>query len=164
MERTYRIVVGVDGSEVGQRALDWAVAETQRRSDAGQPTTVQAITVWHDEWMEPIGAAAALLSDPAADAAQTLNAAVSAARALHPRVPIAGEVVHGDAAEVLTRASDDADLLVVGSHRHSRIFAAVMGSVAEACVRGATCPVIIMPASRSSSHTGQHESVAVYPN
>ncbi len=108
-----------------------------------------------------MGAAAALLSDPAAEAAEILNTAVATARALHPQVTIADEVVHGDAAEAVTRASDGAGLLVGGSHRHNRVLAAVMGSVAKACVRGATCPVVVMPAARFSCHSGQRRTIAV---
>ena len=157
MTETSRIIVGVDGSESGQRALCWAVGEAARRNEAGQPTTVQAIIAWRDEFLAgPMGTAVDLPS-LAALAERTLSAAVAQARAAYPQVSVASQVVHGTAADVLGRASDDADLLVVGSHGHRLLYAAALGSVAEACVRTATCPVVIMPAARSSSTSPERE-------
>jgi len=46
MERTYRIIVGVDGSEAGVRALTWAITEAERRNRSGQTTSAQAMTAW----------------------------------------------------------------------------------------------------------------------
>jgi nucleotide-binding universal stress UspA family protein len=89
------------------------------------------------------------LPDPAAVAEQTVTAAVVAARRHGRDVPIAGEAVHGPAADVLGAACTTADLLVLGSHGHSRLHTAVLGSVSEACVRLATCPVLIIPAMRT---------------
>src|SRR5436189_4398723 len=51
----------------------------------------------------------------------------------------------------LFRSNRDADLLVLGSHGHSRLYHAVVGSVAEACIRAATCHVVVEPADRKST-------------
>jgi nucleotide-binding universal stress UspA family protein len=53
--------------------------------------------------------------------------------------------VEGRAADVLTTAARDADLLVLGSHGHSQVRHTVLGSVSEECVRKATCPVVVLP-------------------
>jgi nucleotide-binding universal stress UspA family protein len=151
MEHTYLIVVGVDGSGPGQRALNWAVAEAARRARANQPTSVQAVASWqYDPLSEPQGAVLRL-PDPRVTADRALAHAIADARADHPDIAVAGEVVEGKASDVLTRASAGADLLVLGSHGHSQIFHAVLGSVAEACVRNATCPVVVIPVARSAS-------------
>ncbi|MFC7481649.1 universal stress protein [Luedemannella flava] len=63
-------------------------------------------------------------------------------------MPLALEAVEGRPARVLTKAAADADLLVVGSHGHNRLFRAVLGSVSEECVRAATCPVVVVPIPR----------------
>jgi len=138
---TYRIVVGVDGSEGGARALAWAVAEAARRGG-----TVQAVTAW--QWADDERAVATGVhpGDAEAKARTMLDEAVAVARAGHPDLPVAAEAVRGPSAEVLTAAAANADLLVLGSHGHGRIFHAVLGSVAEACVRAATCPVVVVPA------------------
>jgi nucleotide-binding universal stress UspA family protein len=138
--QTYRIVVGVDGSDGGIRALDWAVAEAARRGG-----TVHAVTAW--QWTQPeLGIDIRAEHDRMARL--SLEEAVVAARAPYPKVAVSTEATPGPAAEVLTRAAADADLLVIGSHGHGRLFHAVLGSVAEACVRAAVCPVVVVPQPR----------------
>ena len=135
--QTYRIVVGVDGSDGGVRALSWAVAEAARRGG-----TVQAVTAW--QWTQPqLGAD--LMVEHEKLARLALEEAITVARAGHPDVPVATDAVPGRAADVLTDVATDADLLVLGSHGHGRLFHAVVGSVAEECIRAAVCPVVVIP-------------------
>jgi nucleotide-binding universal stress UspA family protein len=77
-----------------------------------------------------------------------LASAVAAAGVAHPGVAVAEEAVEGPPARVLTDTARDADLLVLGSHGHGRLFHAVVGSVADACIRAATCPVVVAPTPR----------------
>jgi nucleotide-binding universal stress UspA family protein len=70
---------------------------------------------------------------------------VNAVRTLYPNVTIASEPTEGAPVRVLTRAAEQADLLVLGSHGHGRVFHAVVGSVADECIRAAACPVLIVP-------------------
>src|SRR5205807_4206382 len=101
--KTYRIVVGVDGSDGGTRALDWALAEAAVRGG-----TVQAVAAW--QWTQPdIGADIRAEHDRLAR--QTLEEAVTAARTRFPDVAVSTEAVPGPAAPTLTRAAADADLL-----------------------------------------------------
>jgi nucleotide-binding universal stress UspA family protein len=137
--QNYRIVVGVDGSDGAIRALDWAVAEAARRGG-----TVQAVTAW--QWTQP-DLGVDIRAEHERLAREALAQAISAARAPYPQVAVTGEAVPGTAADVLTRAATGADLLVLGSHGHGRLFHAVLGSVAEACVRRAVCPVVVIPAA-----------------
>ena len=67
--------------------------------------------------------------------------------------PVAGEVVEGPAADVLTAAARTADLLVLGSHGHSRLRHTVLGSVSEECVRKANCPVVVVPVPAPTTRT-----------
>lgn len=156
MDRTFRIVVGVDGSESGQRALAWAFAEAARRGHAGQPASVQAVTAWQHPYLAQPMSETVEVADPAEIARDVLAAAVAEANITQPDVSVAGEAVQGDAGDILVRIADDADLMVLGSHGHSRLYTAVLGSVAEACVRSATCPVVIIPVAQAASrpHTG----------
>src|SRR4051812_27830245 len=108
--KNHRIVVGVDGSEGGTRALDWAAVEA-----GGQGCTVHAVTAW--QWTQPeLGVDIRVEREELAR--QELAGAVAAARAAHPGLVISTEVVPGPAAPALTRAADGADLLVLGSHGH----------------------------------------------
>jgi nucleotide-binding universal stress UspA family protein len=137
---TYRIVVGVDGSEDGDRALRWAVGEADRRGG-----TVQAIIAWSWDGIDRAVVAKTHPSDEQAAAEEKVNGAVALATAGHPDVAVASEAVEGKPADVLVRAATDADLLVVGSHGHGRLHHAVVGSVAEECIRAAVCPVVVIP-------------------
>jgi nucleotide-binding universal stress UspA family protein len=160
MNTTFRIVVGVDGSDQAKRALDWAVAEAARRDHCGQPTTVQAIVAWQPDTVAEPRRGPAHMSDPRVIADATLCAAVARSRIAHPDVAVAGIAVRGPAGDVLGRASDAADLLVIGSHGNSNRPDAVLGAIATACVRGATCPVVVIPVARVSSTAFDNESVA----
>jgi nucleotide-binding universal stress UspA family protein len=139
----YGIVVGVDGSEAGQHAMDWALREAARRAATGQPVLVRAVTAY--EYLVGPMAAGPGLPDPAADAQRTVQAAVARVTDAADGLTVTGEALRGTAGEALSRAAVGADLLVIGSHGHSRMHAAVLGSVAESCVRAATCPVAVIP-------------------
>ena len=152
MESTYQIVVGVDGSEAGQRALDLAVGEAARRAATGQPVSVLAITAY--ESLAGPMATGPGLPDPAVDAEQTIQAAIARTTTTGSGMAVAGEAVRGSPGEVLGRAAVGADLLVVGSHGHSRTHTAVLGSVAESCIRAATCPVLVIPARLADRRPG----------
>jgi nucleotide-binding universal stress UspA family protein len=135
-----RIVVGVDGSDGGRRALDWAMHEAATRNG-----TVQAVMAWRWDTDDPGPAD----GEPAAARAERILrdeiAEHVAAVPAHAGVTVAAEVVEGRAADVLVRAAGDADLLVLGSHGHDRVYRTVLGSVAQECVEAATCPVVVIP-------------------
>lgn len=133
-----QIVVGVDGSAAGRRALRWAMREAGRRGD-----TVQAVIAWR--W-DTIDRAQTISSGESDEAAQTLSREVEAVKAsVNNGVLISRDVIEGRPGDVLTAASRNADLLVIGSHGHSHRLQEVLGSVAEECVRNAACPVVIVP-------------------
>lgn len=135
MADNYLIVVGVDGSDGGRRALQWATREAVDRGG-----TVQAVAAWR--WDEPDGGLAdGGEGDPRQLAADILEREI----ATIGKVPVACEVREGRAADVLVAAARDADLLVLGSHGHSRVWHTVLGSVTEECARRATCPVVVIP-------------------
>lgn len=135
---TYRIVAGVDGSDGGDRALRWAVHEAATRGG-----TVQAVIAW--DWDATEAPALSTVEDPRDRAERALAEAIRAALTATPHVSVAQQVVNGYPAQALVEAAQDADLLVLGSHGHGRIFHAVLGSVAEECIRAASCPVVVVP-------------------
>jgi nucleotide-binding universal stress UspA family protein len=48
--------------------------------------------------------------------------------------------------EILAAAKRlDADLIVMGRHGHGNLRRAVLGSVVEGVLRGAPCPVLVVP-------------------
>jgi nucleotide-binding universal stress UspA family protein len=139
------IVVGVDGSDGGRRALQWALTEAVHTGD-----TVHAVTAWH--WT---GAEALAPATPSADeehrAATNMLASEIADGLLDTADPvtITSEVSQGQPGRVLTQAAHAARLLVIGSHGHSRLFHSVLGSVSQECIRHAACPVLVVPTPRT---------------
>jgi nucleotide-binding universal stress UspA family protein len=142
MSSQYRIVVGVDGSDGGQRALRWAVGEAANRGGI-----VEAVTAYTFEPLD--GSSFRYREQQYKQVAQMLDRQVAGALTDNPRAIVTARVEFGAAAEALLDAATGADLLVLGSHGHGRLFHAVLGSVAEACVRKAACPVVVIPAVRT---------------
>ena len=138
MNKDYRLVVGVDGSEGGERALRWAVHEAARRGG-----TVQAVTAFTYDGVDASNLTYRRRQHELTE--QMLGKQVVTALADNPRVAVTTRVVFGESTEVLLDSAQNADLLVLGSHGHSRLHHAVLGSVAEACVRGGSCPVVVVP-------------------
>jgi nucleotide-binding universal stress UspA family protein len=138
MAGEYRVVVGVDGSAVASRALRWALEQARTRGGS-----VLAVTAW--SWADVDGDGAVDLDALEAVTAAALAAEVARAQAEVPGVPVQPEAIFGHPGEVLTTAARDADLLVVGSHGRGRMLRALLGSVADACLRARVCPVVVLP-------------------
>jgi nucleotide-binding universal stress UspA family protein len=137
-----RIVVGVDGSDGGRRALQWAVHEADARG-----AVVQAVIAWRWDLVDLPPHASTHPDDERARAEQTLRDEIASLGGRY-LVTVSAEVVEGLAADVLSGAARDADLLVLGSHGHGQVWHSVLGSVSEECVRKATCPVVVIPVER----------------
>ncbi len=146
------IVVGVDGSDAAGVALRWALEEARLRS-----ARVVAVHAWSFVPPQPIGDPG-MLAMPAGDLPGQLSAEREAAQAgldqaLEELVGSAADVeverklVEGDAGDVLVAESQNASLLVVGSHGRSGFKAAILGSVSRHVVNHAACPVVVVKAS-----------------
>lgn len=153
MTTDHRIVVGVDGTEGGRRALKWAVREAQARGG-----TVQAVLAWTWDSIDLPPDATAHPDQERARAELILAAEIGALPSLHG-VSVATEAVEGRAADVLCATSRNAELLVLGSHGHSRVRHTVLGSVAEECVRKATCPVVVLPVPQPNAKPSAEPAV-----
>lgn len=142
MNNDGRIVVGIDGSDGGRRALAWAVDEAARSG-----AVVTAVVAWQWDGVEVL--APAPLSPAEARAAAARLGAEEVAAAITSRgtvPPVTLEIAEGRPGRVLATIATGARLLVLGSHGHSRLYHAVLGSVTEEAVRAATCPVVVVPA------------------
>jgi nucleotide-binding universal stress UspA family protein len=140
-----RVVVGVDDSEQAAAALRWALAEGALRQ-----CTVEVVHAWSPPLSAlPFGATLVIPVDEAAvDAAarDSVDELVDGALAeMGDRPPeVLRTILPGGAATTLVEVSEDADLLVVGSHGRSGFRRIVLGSVAMACVSHAACPVVVV--------------------
>lgn len=128
------IVVGVDGSDGGRRALRFALVEAALRGCA-----VEAVRVVHD-------------GERVAETEHELWADVQSTRNGVPGAHgVTTRVFHGDPAEVLIERSEAASLLVVGSHGTASMIHSALGSVSNACAQLAGCPVVVMPRPHHAS-------------
>ncbi|MBM2616329.1 universal stress protein [Actinoplanes sp. LDG1-06] len=141
MPTRHLIVVGVDGSEGGRRALEWAVHEAGERGSA-----VQAVIAWSWDGVE-FGPVLATSPQQAKEAAaRLLDTEIAAMLPKYgSHIPVAAEVIEGEPAQVLGTCSRSADLLVLGSHGHGAVRHTVLGSVSEKAIRKAACPVVVIP-------------------
>jgi nucleotide-binding universal stress UspA family protein len=104
------------------------------------------ISVWHPDYgvmIGPVPAEVLMALSPQAmkeTAQKNLDAAVQGFEGVEIR-PI---LVEGDPRDALTKASEDAELLVVGNRGHSTVVEVVLGSVSSYCVHHASCPVVVI--------------------
>jgi nucleotide-binding universal stress UspA family protein len=132
------IVVGVDGSPSSLDALRWAA-----RMAAPLDAEIDAVTSWHYPTSYGMGGGAPAEWDPAQDAAQILADALTAVLGDHQPAGIRTFVREGHPAEVLSDASDGAEMLVVGSRGHGGFAGLLLGSVSAYCSAHARCPVLV---------------------
>lgn len=124
-------MVGVDGSAASAAALRWGVAEAERLR-----LPVEAVFAVPEERQDE----AAI--DPAALLSALVHTAVPAGR--HRRQPLSHRVLRGEPASVLTEQSDRACFLVIGRRRGRD---PLRTSTTARCLRGAACPVAVVPAN-----------------
>lgn len=135
------IVVGVDGHETGRRALEWALREAQTRD-----CPVQVVHAWTFDPMADYFTETSSQQVHQKSLAM-LHREVERATERMTGIPsISRHSVEGDPIRILPERSRGASMLVVGWHRGGLVREALLGSVSAACVRHATCPVVVIPA------------------
>jgi nucleotide-binding universal stress UspA family protein len=138
-EPTRPVLVGVDGSQGSDKAVEWAALEARRR---GVSLVVMAVYELKEvATLNPV-------PEPGSDAAaaETVERAADRARTVVPGLEVLTETRQGHADRELIDASQGASQLVVGSRGLGAVRAAVLGSVSGACAARAHCPVTVIPA------------------
>lgn len=138
---TQRIVVGVDGSAGADAALRWAVDEAGRRG-----AELEVFHVWWFPMAAYVPGTASSqvdVADMRRQALEVIDAAV--ARVGAGDVTIKRRVREGSVADVLTKAADDADLLVVGSRGRGGFPGLRLGSTSYSVTSHSPCPVVVIP-------------------
>lgn len=136
------VVVGDDGSSAATAALRWAAEDAVRRG-----TTLHVVrcwslltaprpSSWQPGYVPPLHDwEAAVLGDLRREASAVVDLT---------RTAVQWHAVHRQPGEVLTQATDSADLVVVGSRGHGRLHELLLGSVAEHVVHHARGPVVVV--------------------
>ena len=135
-----KIVVGVDGSPASDEALRWAMEEARRWE-----ATVVAVHAWD----VPYTAYAESLPIDERVVERTAQKVLTDALARtvgSPAFALDEHLVRGSAENVLAAASQDADLLVVGSSHRGPLGRLLLGSVSRAVSDRVACPVVVVHA------------------
>lgn len=135
------VVVGVDGSEFGEAALAFAMAEARVR---GVGVRVVSVT----ESRPAASASDPELATRMSSAAEVdADAVISRALDVVPTrdgTAVETVVAEGHPAEALVAHAQDAQLIVVGSHGKGFIRRALLGSVSREVLRNAARPVAVV--------------------
>jgi len=129
------VVVGVDGSPVSEAAMAFAFAAV---ADRGVPLV--AVHTWSD----PALAAAGQPAGAEAQEREVLAERLAGWAQKYPDVRVQRVVTTDRAAHQLLVQAEQAQLVVVGSRGHGDLTGFVLGSVSNALVHGATCPVAVV--------------------
>ena len=156
-----RIVVGIDGSATSARALEWAIeAGRMHRS------SIEAVHAW-DTFSSEVEAFGTVVFDPATSigvARAMMDAVLGAIYPGNSRAPLYGTVSLDRIAKGILRASEGADLVVVGSQGLGGLKDQELGSVTLQVVRHARCPVVVVrPASRAPRRRRRKRKEAATP-
>lgn len=138
-----KVVVGVDGSDQSQAALEWAAAEAVRRGVSlhivhalGMPLIVSAYG--GPQRFQPT-------SEISGQADAVVTSAREKAAELQPSLKVETVTALEEAPLALIRQSHPHDLIVVGSRGLGSVAALFVGSVSVRVAAQAPCPVVVVP-------------------
>jgi nucleotide-binding universal stress UspA family protein len=144
------ILVAINKPDHARDAL-WCAAELSQRFDA-KVTAMHVVTAGVAS--SALAAAAVLSGTPTIDLSARLSLTEPPDRwrdyVVAAGVPIArasSEVAFGEATREILAATArlDVDLVVIGRRESGNVRRAILGSVAEGVLRGARCPVLVVP-------------------
>lgn len=133
----HKILVALDGSPDAESALMHAISLAR-----DQNARITLLTVG-----PTVNRGAAVGTAPPPDLIEVHQEVLRDATALIPHdVGVTTRLERGDAAATILRvaAEEDDDLIVMGSHGHSRIHRALLGSVSQRVLAQSKIPVLLM--------------------
>jgi nucleotide-binding universal stress UspA family protein len=138
-----RVVVGVDGSQAGARALRWA-----RDHARAVGSKLVAVLTWQLTILPAPSSATAGFAPPLpewhAKAEHLLGSVCEAALGAEAQ-DVEQVVLHQPAAAGLLEAVTAHDLLVLGDRGRGGFSRLLLGSVSRQCAEHAPCPVVVVP-------------------
>jgi nucleotide-binding universal stress UspA family protein len=141
-DRAGPVIVGVDGTPVGEAAIEFAFAEAALRG-----VDLVAVHAWTDLVVETAfaGGAAALDFTPLAQQAEeVLGERLAGWAEEYPDVRVTREVSRERASTALLRHAEDAGLVVVGSRGRGGFRGLLLGSTSQHLLHHAQCPVAVV--------------------
>jgi nucleotide-binding universal stress UspA family protein len=145
------VLVGVDGSSANEPAVGFAFEEAALRG--------VGLTALH-AWTHPVPAEPGEMPPPVYDAAdveveqeRVLAESLAGWRHKYPHVPVRCRPVRGHVRQVLIEATEQAQLVVVGSRGRGGFTGLLFGSVSQAVLHHSACPVAIVHHTRAPTHS-----------
>ncbi|MEU8300576.1 universal stress protein [Micromonospora sp. NPDC048909] len=140
------VLVGVDGSELSDQAIEFAA-----ESASGRGAALLAVHAYRHPASTGPGDMQPLVYDEAqlhTDEDRLLAESISGVRERYPDVPISRKAVRGKPGAVLAEASRQAQLVVVGGQGRGEFSGLLLGSVSQSVLHHADCPVAVVRAPR----------------
>jgi nucleotide-binding universal stress UspA family protein len=137
-----QIIVGYDGSAGSTAALEWAATTAEQRG-----CTLEIVTMWSMPAADlGIGASATMQQDLVDELRKEAQATNDEALQLVSDKGLngVGEVIVGRPASALVHRSEDAEMIVVGSHGSGGLTGFLLGSVSRQIATHAQCPTIVV--------------------
>ncbi len=151
-----RILVGIDGSERGERALEWAARRAER--DGASLTLLSVVD-------SAVAREAGVDTETMKRASQeTVDAAAAKLAAGHPGVKATTSVVEGKIVESMIEAAAAHDMVVVGSHHGATIGETVGGAKGLRISVSTVAPTVVVPSDWNPDECGEGIVVGVGPD
>ncbi|MCZ7437467.1 universal stress protein [Micromonospora sp. WMMC241] len=138
------VVVGVDGSPLSRDAVEFAAGTASARG-----ARLHAVHAWTHPTSRGPGDMQPLVYDEGQvrdEEERALTETLAGIDERWPDVPVTREVVHARPVAALTAASRDAQLVVVGRQGRGELTGLLLGSVSQALLHRADCPVAVVRA------------------
>jgi nucleotide-binding universal stress UspA family protein len=133
------VVVGIDGTPASEAAIAFAFETASARH-----APLVAVHGWQMPMVGTVPPDPAVVSAASGAAHEILAERLAGWGEKYPDVHVRRVVVNDRPASLLVREAEGAQLLVVGSRCHGLLAGAVLGSVGNALVHRAPCPVAVV--------------------
>ncbi|MBX8996927.1 universal stress protein [Corynebacterium testudinoris] len=137
------VVVGVDGSDVSQRATEIAFAEADARN-----CELVTVHTWMDMQVQAslAGLSAAQLQweEVEREQIEMLSERLAPMTEKYPNVEVRKVITRDRPVRALVENSEGAQLLVVGSHGRGGFKGMLLGSTSRALLQSAPCPMMVV--------------------
>ncbi|PFG27753.1 universal stress protein [Corynebacterium renale] len=137
------VVIGVDGSEVFQKATEYAFAEANARG-----AELVAVHTWMDMQVQAslagLAAAQAQWEEVEQEQKALLDERLAPLVEKYPNVEVKKVITRDRPVRALTDVAEGAQLLVVGSHGRGGFKGMLLGSTSRALLQAAPCPMMVV--------------------
>ena len=142
-----QVATAFDGSPESSQALEWAAKIAQ-----SPDTRLRVVSVHAPIAFPHVSARGAFAGESVSRALRRALVQQQAAAIAAHGDSADGILRDGDPATVLVDASREADILVLGSRGYGPLRAVLLGSVSQAVIRHASCPIVVVPRAAAREH------------